>query len=249
MRKVYLITGVTSDLSDAFLRQLAVQAAGSEDDYIVYGTYHKSIDIINRIKSSFPSLEIKTIQCDMGKDEDVQKLISIIKDDEVPNYFLHLAAARLQYMRLVQFDWERTKKELDIQIGGFAQICRWLVPKMSKRNFGRIVVMGSSCTFGMPPKYMSDYVLIKHGLLGLVKAIASEYSGKHITCNMISPDMMETKFLADIDKRVAEINALNSAMKRNVTVDEVAAGIMYLFSDYTGYINGINLNISGGNYM
>ena len=120
---------------------------------------------------------------------------------------------------------------------------------MSKRNFGRIIVIGSSCTFGIPPKYMSDYILIKYGLLGLVKAIAGEYSGKQITCNMISPDMMETKFLNDIDKRTAEINALKSSMKRNVTIDEVASGIMYLFSDYAGYINGINLNISGGNYM
>lgn len=61
--------------------------------------------------------------------------------------------------------------------------------------------------------------------------------------------MMETKFLADIDERSIEMNAAGSAMKRNISLDEVCVAMEYLLSDEAGYINGINFNLSGGDRM
>lgn len=45
------------------------------------------------------------------------------------------------------------------------------------------------------------------------------------------------------------MNAMESAMKRNVEIDEIIEAIMYLLSDRATYMNGVNLNLSGGDRM
>ena len=89
----------------------------------------------------------------------------------------------------------------------------------------------------------------KYALLGLIRAAASEYAGRGITINGLSPNMMETKFLANLDERSIEMNREASAMKRNISLDEVCAALEYLLSAQAGYVNGINMNLSGGDRM
>lgn len=246
MNKVYLITGVTSDLAMAFLRKL--DASIGDDKIVAYGTYNSNAKLADELKESLINIELRPVKCNLAVAGDIDNLIQVIGED-TPTHFIHLAAKKFEYMRIRDFDWNKVKNEMDVQIGSFGIIAKWLLPLMAKNNYGRIVVIGTSCTTGVPPKYLCNYVLTKYALYGFVKSLAVEYAGKNITCNMISPDMMETKFLSELDKRTAEINAKGSVMKRNVTLGEVAASMIHLLSDEAGYINGINLNISGGKFM
>lgn len=82
-----------------------------------------------------------------------------------------------------------------------------------------------------------------------MKSAAIEYAAKGITINSVLPSLMETKFLSEIDERTAEINAKNSTMGRNVTLDETSSAILFLMEQQSGYINGVNLNVSSGDYM
>lgn len=124
-----------------------------------------------------------------------------------------------------------------------------VLPAMAKNGYGRVCVMLSSYVLGTPPKYMSDYVAAKSALYGYVKAAAAEYGEKGVCVNGISPNMMETKFLQNIDEKIIEMTAAGSSMKRNISVEETVNGILYLLSDEASYINGTNLNLSGGDYM
>ena len=81
---------------------------------------------------------------------------------------------------------------------------------MAKARYGRIAAMLTAYTIGTPPKYMCDYVTAKYALLGFVRAAASEYAGKGVTINALSPNMMETKFLSHLDARSIEMNAQGS---------------------------------------
>ena len=120
---------------------------------------------------------------------------------------------------------------------------------MAKAGFGRVCVMLSSYVLGTPPKFMSDYVAVKSALLGYVRAAATEYGEKGVCINGISPNMMETKFLQNIDEKIVRMTADSSALGRNIRVEETVGGIAYLLSDEASYVNGINLNLSGGDYM
>lgn len=43
-----------------------------------------------------------------------------------------------------------------------------------------------------------------------------------------------------------ELNRENCLQKRNVKVEEVVAAIRYLLSEDAAYVNGVNLNLTGG---
>ena len=140
-------------------------------------------------------------------------------------------------------------KAYQIQVRALARLCQSVLPVMAKDKLGKAVIMLSECTLGMPPKYMTEYVTVKYAALGLMRALSLEYADKNINVNGLSPGMMETKFLSEIDARFIEMNAAGSVKKRNVTTEETAQAIAFLVSEGSDYMNGVNLNLSGGNQI
>ena len=61
--------------------------------------------------------------------------------------------------------------------------------------------------------------------------------------------MIQTKFLDNLDKRVIEMGVATNPLGRHIKKEEVVAAIQYLFSEEADCISGINLNLSGGQYM
>ena len=117
---------------------------------------------------------------------------------------------------------------------------------MAKAKEGKIVLGLSSYSLNVPPKFLTSYVMAKYALMGLGKALASEYAAKHIQVNMISPSMMETKFLSQIYRVVVEQTAAANPMKRNASPADIAGVIEYLFSDANTFVTGVNIPITGG---
>ena len=98
----------------------------------------------------------------------------------------------------------------------------------------------------VPPKALTQYTTVKYALLGLVKSLASEYSNKNIQINSISPSMIETKFLNNINEKLVELGAYNHPLKRNAIVEDITPIIKMLISNESDYINGVNVPITGG---
>ncbi len=243
---VYLILGASSDVGLAFLDKLNKK----EVETVVYAHYATNNEKLVEKSKAWTHLTLHYIKADLSLEADVKSLIESLKMDEVfPTHIVHLAALPFQYMKLKNWDEQMVKKEMDISLYSFAGICKEFLPLMAKNKFGRVLVMLSSYTIGVPPKFMSDYITVKYALLGFVKAMAAEYGEKGICINAISPNMMETKFLKGIDDRVVKMTAANSTLKRNVSLEEVSESMCYLLSAENSYMNGVNLNLSGGDRM
>jgi NAD(P)-dependent dehydrogenase (short-subunit alcohol dehydrogenase family) len=92
------------------------------------------------------------------------------------------------------------------------------------------------------------YAMTKAAIVNLAKSIASEGGEDNIRCNAISPGVMETQMSSEIYKseEILRKRIERNLIKRTCTTEEVAHLVKYLLSDYSGYITGENLNISGG---
>lgn len=245
--KVYLITGASSDVGIAFLKKLDTELTNEGRKAVVYAHYGFHAERLLQLKEEAGALEVIPIQADLSNAEEVTKLIEAVREQvSCPDYILHLPATKLTYNKMKQFSVSDMEKDMAIQISSLAEIGKAFLPGMAKRKSGKVVVMLSSVTLGMPPKFMSSYVTVKYALLGLMKSMAMEYADKGINVNGISPNMMETQFLEQIDERIVEMNKESCTMKRNVKVEETVAAIAFLFSEGAGYMNGVNLNMSGG---
>ena len=125
-------------------------------------------------------------------------------------------------------------------------ILQKFIPKMSKNKYGKIVFMLSAYLLGVPPKFQSPYITIKYALYGLMRTLASEYASRGITVNGVSPDMIETRFLSEIQEVIIKKNAEQNPLGRNMTVKDVIPIIDYLLSDKAEAVTGQNIGITGG---
>lgn len=246
MAKCFVITGASSDLGTTFIKQL-VRKNEPAEVWAHYRIWNDSLEEIRRLDSP---VKIHFEQCDLAGPQDVDAMLARWNAANVlPTHILHFAASPFRYVRFRQLELDALQKDMQVQVYSFAAILKNFLPAMAKKHFGRVVALVSSCTIGTPPKCLAHYTTVKYALLGLLRSAAAEYGASGITVNGISPGMIETKFLKEIDGKFVELDAAASVLKRHITPEEVVAGIDFLLESGNAFANGINLNLSGGNPM
>jgi len=86
------------------------------------------------------------------------------------------------------------------------------------------------------------YSVIKHGLLGLTKYLATYWHDKKIRCNAISPGSVENNQSKNFINKLKKQIPLNRLAKKN----EYISAVQFLCSDASSYMTGQNLIIDGG---
>jgi NAD(P)-dependent dehydrogenase (short-subunit alcohol dehydrogenase family) len=86
------------------------------------------------------------------------------------------------------------------------------------------------------------YSVVKAGLIGLTRYLATYWAGKGIRCNALSPGGV---FNGQGEEFVARLNSL-IPLGRMADRDEYRAAVQFLCSDASLYMNGQNIVIDGG---
>lgn len=241
MGKCYLLLGASSDLCCSFLKQHSWQ----EDDEIIAQYCHSS-EKLEQIKSNITA-KMELWQADFCDEVTTKEFADKLKQNSyVPTHILHVPAVPIENMRFTEIDWTDANKQLNVQCRSLWIILQTVIKHMAKNKYGKIILGLSSCSINVPPKFLAGYVMAKYALMGMGKALASEYAPKGIQVNMVSPSMMETKFLSNVYGGVVEQSASANPMKRNAKPEDVAGLIEYLFSDNNTFITGVNFPVTGG---
>lgn len=242
--KKYFIIGASSEVGIACLKRLEERAeAGTE----VIAHYASNAKELLELKESFSRLILTPVQADLSNQNQVELMLEQAGKTGPADCLIYLAADKLEYQKLKKLDWEKVAYDFEVQVHGLVRVSRECLPAMAKKGYGKAVIMLSECTLGMPPRFMSGYVTVKYAMLGLMKALAAEYADKGLNINGISPGMMDTKFLSRVDERLIAMAAAANVTGRNVTVEETAETVLFLASSGSDYMNGVNLNVTGGN--
>jgi NAD(P)-dependent dehydrogenase (short-subunit alcohol dehydrogenase family) len=156
---------------------------------------------------------------------------------------------------------ETTPQEFEdivrLNMNGCFHTMRAVLPIMMAERYGKIVNVGG--TFGMRGRAgRTAYSASKWGLRGLTKSFALEVGAYNINVNCIAPGMVDgprfrDKVCADLAKRLgitieeaAERHAAEYALKRISTDADVANACLFLASDVSRQITGIDLPVDGG---
>lgn len=146
-------------------------------------------------------------------------------------------------------DWERA---LSINLTSMYNTCREALPNMLAKGGGTILNMSSvaSSVTGVANRFA--YGATKAGVIGLTKAIAEDYVGRNIRCNVICPGTVDTPSLQERMKaqgNYEEARAMFIArqpMGRLGTAAEIAALAVYLVSDESAFTTGAVHVVDGG---
>lgn len=244
MKKKYLILGASSDLGIGLMKSLA-QTEELENIYILAHFHSSNKEILN-VFEEYPELKGCCKKADMSDLQDVQRFISELKiDNFMPTYIVNFCANAYHFNRFSEWDFKRIEQDMMIQVFSFAEIVKAFIANMEVEQYGKIVVMLSSATKGIPPANTTEYATVKYALWGLVKSLAAEYGNKGININAVSPGMIDTKFIRGISRKIREFTAERSPQHRNLQVSDVIPTIKLLLSDDSQYMNGTNISLSG----
>lgn len=246
MDKTYLITGASSDVGLLLIERLL--AHGGENDTVVaqgFGDLAGLAPLCVQYKG-----RIKTFDVDLSDAGAVGVFLQQVElVAGVPTHIIHLPALPPANTKFKNFDEERFARDMQVQAGSAAAICKHFVPRMAKSRFGRVLFMLTSYLLGMPPKNMAAYVMAKEALHGLAKSLAADYAGQGVTVNCVAPSMMETKFLAETPGLIVQAAAEANPMGRNATPADVVPAMEFLLGDEAGFITGATLPVTGGSAL
>ena len=146
---------------------------------------------------------------------------------------------------------------VDLNMGGCFNMIRAVAPAMTAQRFGKIVNVGG--TFGLRGRAgRVAYSASKWGLRGLTKSFALELGGSNINVNCVAPGMVDgprfrDKVCRDMATRlgISEAEAVlrhaaDYALQRISTDADVAHACLFLASDVSRQITGVDLPVDGG---
>lgn len=128
---------------------------------------------------------------------------------------------------------------------------RAAMPHMQRQRKGSIIITASNSGVQYDPG-MIAYCTTKHAVVAMTRQIAVDYATDNIRCNALCPGFVDTHFNDGFQQQMGGRAALERyvagsiPMGRWASVEEIAAGIVYLASDQSGFMTGHALVIDGG---
>ncbi len=138
-------------------------------------------------------------------------------------------------------DWQKV-----FQVNFFAPIllARGLINEL-KTAKGTVVNVTSIAGSRVHPFAGAAYATSKAALAALTREMAADFGPEGIRVNSISPGEIDTSILSPGTEKIVE----QIPMRRLGAPDEVAKAIYFLCTDQSGYINGAELHINGGQHV
>jgi NAD(P)-dependent dehydrogenase (short-subunit alcohol dehydrogenase family) len=165
--------------------------------------------------------------------------------------------AAVEFSRLENFPLEQWDADLNVGLKG-AFLCSQIIgAEMARRKQGVIVNLASDLAViapdqrlyrkpGLPddqqPVKPVTYSVVKTGLIGLTRYLATYWADRGIRVNAISPGGVYNNQADDFVERLTNLIPLG----RMANANEYQAAILFLCSDASSYMTGANLVVDGG---
>jgi NAD(P)-dependent dehydrogenase (short-subunit alcohol dehydrogenase family) len=189
------------------------------------------------------------VKVDIADEQSVQNLV-----DRTIETFGRLdiahnnAAIYLTGSNIVETETKTWDKVIAINLSGTFNLMRAEIAAMLSNGGGSIVNMASVAGVVAQPG-QPGYVPSKHGVIGLTKTAAVEYSGQNIRVNVVLPGPTRTPMTDGLLTAHPEfLDILKKAipLRRLGQPEEIAEAVAWLASDAASFVTGASFPVDGG---
>jgi NAD(P)-dependent dehydrogenase (short-subunit alcohol dehydrogenase family) len=251
--KVVLITGSTAGIGFAIARNIAAEGA----HVYVNGRTQERVDAaVAAIRSQAASAKVDGIVADFSSSAGAEAVIAKLPAVDVLVNNVGIFEPK-PFAEIPDADWYRF---FEINVMSGVRLARHYLAGMLKKNWGRILFISSESAVQIPPE-MVHYGMTKTAQVAVARGIAESVAGTGVTVNSILPGPTESEGVVGfveamakqqnkskqvIEKEFFEHVRPSSLLKRFATVDEVAALVTYVASEFSSATNGAALRVDGG---
>ena len=263
--KVVIITGAAGNLGSRYadgLSQFGANVVLADIDYI------KCKQMAKKIKEKYLT-DPEPIKLDLTKKKSISNMVSkVLKKYSKIDVLINNASnnAKVEsvekdqnFSRLENFDLEKWNQDMAVGLTGAFLCSKHFGFAISKNSNGGSIINISSDLGVIAPdqqiyqkKGLTDeqqmvkpvsYSVVKTGLIGLTRYLATYWALKNVRCNALCPggilnDHLTDDFLKNMHQRIP--------MGRMANVDDYKSAIVFMISDASSYLNGAILSIDGG---
>ncbi len=237
--KKVLITGATGGIGSFLVEKF--------DNFgsiiLATGTNHEKLQ---GLKSKFKNIITESFKLD--RHEKIEEFIEKVdKKLDGIDILVNNAGITLDNLsiRLTQENW---KKVLDINLTSTFLMCKFVIKKMLKKKYGKIInvtsIVGHTGNLGQ-----ANYAASKAGIIAFSKSLAIEYAKKNININCVSPGFIKTEMTDKINEEFKKTLISKIPSGCLGTGEDVSNCVAFLASDMANYINGETIHVNGGMYM
>lgn len=233
--KTAIVFGGNGDVGNNLIRKLFLHKID-----LVYTSFHTNFNNILELKKthgdklSFHQVDVRDSIAVEKFIENIQQIdigincVGIIEDHSVSNLQLK--------------SWNNV---IETNLTGTFNTSKSLFKKMKSSKQGKIInissIVGIQGGFGQ-----SNYAASKSGILGLTKTLAIEGAKYNILVNCVVPGYIESNMTKKIPQHILNGIVQKIPLKKLGTLDDISNAILFLSSDYSRYITGETIHITGG---
>ena len=146
-------------------------------------------------------------------------------------------------LRMSEEEWDQV---IRVNLKGVFTCTKSVLRHMLKK--GGSIVNISSIAGLMGNAGQANYAASKAGIVGFTKSVAREYGERGIRANAVAPGFIMTKMTDTLDEAWKEKTVKAIPLGRVGEPIDVARVVYFLLSDYSAYVTGETINVSGGLY-
>ncbi len=213
-------------------------------------------DSVKNALNKLNSPKVSGIHGDFINNKEIDELISKLPDIDILVNNVGIFRGKNFYDETDK-DWS---DHLQVNLLGGVKLSKHFLPKMIKKNWGRIIFVSSECATLVPGDLLS-YSVSKASVNVFSSGLAKLTKGTNVTVNTIIPGSTlsegskvfleetakrENKTIEEVESNFFKDVRPSSLLGRFAKVEEVASTIVYISSPLASATNGASVRVDGG---
>ena len=249
--RVVLVTGASRGIGAAIARAFASEGARVAVNYL------ENAEAAAEIADACRELggDGWAVQADVRDAEAVAAMLAGVErefgrlDAVVNNAFAGYAfdpASRIPFWDL---DWDDYGGQMEGTLRASFNVCRAAIPAFARRARGSIVNIATDLVERPVVPYHA-YTTAKAALVAFSRNLAAELGPQGIRVNCVAPGLVyPTAGSRDISETAMEKIVADTPLRRIAAPEDVAGPVLFLASDWSGFMTGQTLYVDGGLVM
>ena len=250
--KKALVTGASYGLGYACAQTLAEEGV----EVAISSRYFDKIDSVAQELTRKTGSKVIGIAADLTKLEDLERTVKEAEEALGHIDILVVSSGHPPTHPFSEATLEQWSEGHDLVLRPPIYLTKLLLPGMRKRNFGRVIYIGS--IFGIEPEYSSVVQsTLRTGLNALTKCVATEAAADGVTANVLCPGYYDTPLITELAKQYAVAHGVSSQevvnawkysspVKRFGKPEDLGAMVAFLASAKAEFITGTAITMDGG---